>query len=415
MAITIECKSPICLDEFRKWANFDPLTFNTITWDGCYNSPVHEPECMWWVQYPQHDRIMNRELLACRLCECAEEIRNYLETFVTPTWTNEIHQFPKFWMTEKNYIQPHFFETFEFKTNCWNVNQWGQPLYTLQETVNTVAIDANSDGLNEAYSITFQLPVGITLEQLKFYFPGNALASGLPDENFEICPVKSIDYNSISNDVTVIFDSWNLVRPNLYTIPTWQKPTPLNACQDIYTATIEVWSEVIDTCKPQIEVFWKATGCDDCGGSGCTRCDVISRFACARPTDNCEGIFNFSLIGEDASGCPDPTISCVDAPCRPPDYFKVYYNAGLQNKSVNRALFLLTSGKYQEVGQGCECDCVKNVLGVYSQQTIVRDAEERFQFTNIDRDFIWDNPFGTSVGAIESYRILREIKRNRCT
>ena len=406
MAITLNSTPLVCLDSAREFYNLDPLKFNFLDVSGC-NIDDSESICSeFWVQNTWNDSHVARELLARRLCECEELMRNFIGTFTRPKWTSDTIRFPEFWMREKSsFIWPQL-QNLQLLTENHSVIEFGQQSWEFISNESVTYIDRDGDGFAEVANIHFIAPASVTsVEELKLFFSGHEISTTEPDTVYEVCPIISANLDTGTNTVTLEVYSWNLVDPGLYVNASWGNPNALDACGlATFVPDIEVWREYNDPCKPQAEVIWYED--QYCGPD----CAEVIHPACVRTHDLCEGMYSLSLVDYDTTldpPCVDNTATPYCPPSWPPDRIKVYYKAGMQSKVVDSALFKLTASKFL-IPSGCECKCVVNAFAAFSQDTSIIDRQERFEFRYPSK-FRMLSPFGTEVGAIQAYITLKQF------
>lgn len=392
-------KTKMCLDTFARYMSIHPLSFNSITVNNCIDTAT---VCESWMQFAwQNSSFISREMLAQFIRESENQIASFLDTFTMPTWVAaESHEWPLFYRQNTGRSSD---TTVKFKTKWRGVQRFGQPSRTLLGAATVVYSDNDSDGFNETalFDVTVsELPVN--LSDIYITYPNY---NG--DKQYRICPVEVVNVDTLTNTITFKGSSWNFVAETNIT-GTFTNIRYLDGCSNIFQESVEIWYEDINVCLPQIELVW--TGHDICEQNNCSE---YIQPACAVPIDNCEGIFYVIPQSYDTENCVTTGIDCFST-STPPNFIRVFYQAGVSQNSaafssVEQAVVKLTASKLPE--RLCQCGCILSEIQRLQLETSVSSSGGlRYSFPFEDRI----NPFGTSIGAIETFKILSNIYEDIC-
>lgn len=382
----------LCLSTFADYMGIHPLAFNSISLSACIEGP--QP-CEAWMQYGwQNTSFISRELLAKYIHEAELQIEHYLQMFVAPTWTSEVHEWPNFYRLEEG---KNFDAT--FTSNWKNIHQFGQPKKELIATVNVTLFDRDGDGFEEIVQIDYltATPDDFDLCKLYLVYPNK---NG--DRAWEVCTHSA---EKLSDRLRWETYTWNVVDEQ-YINTSFNRFKYIDGCTNLfYQNVLELWQESKDICKPEVEMLWRNP--DTCARYNCTEYVVP---ACAISMNKCGGYFTVGPTQFDES-C-EITIPAI--PCEPPDFIKVYYQSGCGNCAGvcdNLIIPIIKLAASKLPLQLCNCDCfIKELQRLQIDTSITIPNGERFNYPFDVRS----NPFGTTIGAIEAYLYLLNIQDTLC-
>lgn len=387
------------LNNFYKFLNVSPLEFN-----GLYLSCIDSSNSICgdddiWSHY---EMPLSREKLAEITHKAELEVAEILGTQVKAKWITEEIEVPTTWYKPGTTIS---LSDIIFKTNYSFLKRAGQKrTEKILSNVSLTYFDDDSDGFNERATATFILPVDEVdnLCDIKLYF--------LNTEH-EIVGFQLRDYNTTTRQVIIDFDSWLLVKPELYFKRFFNKNnTAIDACDsDNFVTSIDVWVDTKDLCKPEIEILYEKS----CNGS----CELVSQPACMKIINKCQGTFRISPVAYDENNCVTDSITCFTGIAK---RIIVHYQAGCYADFCNEAqdcldleeiVFKIVAGRYPY--PTCDCACVQSVLKTYSQQTslIVKNEGRVYRYSE---KYMNNALLGTTVGEIEAAIALLNIKEKFC-
>ena len=400
MALSFESCPPICINEWFEWAGFHPFHYNCLD---CPELQLDFGYCnYYWNQYNwQHGPSI--EEIGALLAECYQIVCNFLETSITPhCFTDDITIFSNY-MIEKPPTY-HMYSSLIFETQKKLIVDFNCPTEEFINTVNLTYLDEDSDGFFEVAQVILELTLfQNNLPDIILYFPGY---NG--DEHYLICPV---DWTYTDTQAIGRIDAWHLINPELYRPKSFLNKKAIDACDlDNYVQQIDIYEKVRNDCLPDGKLFYYDSS-DKCLNPSCKPEELP---ICARIIDKCEGKFSILLGDTDEDGCFIPD-KCP--PCIIPERLCITYEAGLPDDCVNpakTALFKLVTSKLQS-GR-CDCPCVQDIINRYAQETSVTVKNEgiTWSYPNALRNMSVSAGFGTTVGALEAFQTLQNIKEQLC-
>jgi hypothetical protein len=300
----------------------------------------------------------------------------------------------------------------------------GERSLTLIDTATTgggslVYSDEDGDGYKE--TATIQLTTTVTEpSEIKAFFTGTNGAL-----EWEIRPVRS---KTISGGVvTIVFDSWLLIDPDLYeALPTSAGVTAIDISTDVnFVSNVDVYREYIDTTASPVRFFWEngyLTGttitCPSCGTIGCTVCGYGSQDGCliARSHDRSEvAAYPATYDADNSQWQVASWAACVE-----PDIARVSYLSGDQSQEylqgrTHDPLSLFWAQAITWIATArlprplCSC-------GIIQEKTNYL-ARDMANFTAGDTFFLTPDamncPFGTRRGEVMAWRRLLRLTPER--
>ena len=395
-----QTKTAVDLNNFYKFLNSDPLTFN-----GMYLSCIDTGDSLCgdgdiWSHY---NMPLSREKLSQLVLTAELEVEEFLGTPVKARWIKEEIEIPTTWFNNNLSIP---ITEMTFKTSKRFIKRFGQQrLEKIISNVEITYIDLDEDGFNESAEITFELPENEELCDVRLYFL---------DTEYELRGFTIKSYDEDSRDVVITIDSWLLIKPNLYLKRDFLRNSPaLDGCnQENYVEFLDVWVDAVDTCKPSIEFVFNES--HNCNGS----CVDSKQPGCARIINSCEGTFKVNTQAYDENDCvTDGSFSI----CGRPKKIIVYYQAGCFStdcqdeysicKVIEDIVFKITAARYPY--PTCDCKCIQSVLKTMAQQTsfIIKNEGIIYRYNSK----VMENAvFGTAVGEIEASMQLYRIMESFC-
>lgn len=403
MAISTLYQPKTSLNLFAKLLGINPLAFNSISMLNCIETPHN---CSTWLQFDwQNSSFISREMLANFLVQAEQEIEHYLQMFVKPTFVkNEVHTWPRNYRIARGKTQ----SAVTFQTNWRNIIEFGQE--GIAEFVTDITlnyVDRDGDGFAEFTEFSMQLPGNF--DKIQYIYVTFPDVNG--NKQYEIIPETITDLGN--NTYRFTFFTWNLVKIELATSTALNQTRYLDGCDsNIFTETVEVWYQAIDECKPQVEMVW--TNDDICRRFNCSE---YVQPACAISIDKCDGLFNIEPLRFDDDGCV--IHGKCHCPSEPPDFIRVFYLSGCYDEqkiikttcdTLALAVTKLAASKFPL--QLCHCQCIISEL----QRLQIDTAVSQSGMPRYDIPYhMRSNPFGTTVGGIEVYRLLNLVFDTVCS
>ena len=397
----------LSLDRWAKILGLNPVHFNGAE-GSTYWPDFGNCEDIWF-QYPwQHsDDFASREDVAQAISDAESEIKTVLGFAPAPQYEyGEVHE----WTAPYGY-RPRI------------VSNWGYMIAGGVRTATAIQAgaavtysDPDNDSWNELATVTVATTV-TNEQQIKLYFAGK---SG--DPVWEIRPLKSVTI--AGGTATITLDSWLLFDPDLWeAIPG---PTGV-AVIDVetsgnYVTTVDVYREYTDTTASHATFYWEPTGeyntviCPSCSGSGCARCTLTTQDSCFAIVDAVNGIISPWPATYDATDARwEETSFSVG---RKPDQIKIHYLAGFispdylagnsldpMSDQMARAITFLSTARLDR--DMCACDSTQKVI-YELQRDLTKSTRDAF-YVRYESQEIFHNPFGTRVGEMRAWNIIRNL------
>jgi hypothetical protein len=279
--------------------------------------------------------------------------------------------------------------------------------------------DEDGDGYFE--TATIQLATTLTdVNEIKVFFTDT---SGQLE--WEVRPVRSKSISS--GTVTIVFDSWLLIDPDLYEILPQSGGSQAIDVSTInnFVTSIDVYREYVDTTQTSVDFYWEngylagtSLACPSCGTIGCTVCGYDSQSGCliARSLDNSE------VVAYPATYDADNTQwnASLWLPCVEPDIVRVSYYSGAQSQEylqgrTHEPLSLYWAQVIAWLATArlprplCTCGVVQDRVNTL--------ANDLAHFTRGETNFITPDvmtcPFGTRRGEVMAWRRMLRLPIER--
>lgn len=381
MAISINTQLNTSLNGFAKFFGLNPFYFNFLDPSCIY--PISDLCLEFWSQNTWNSTSgLSIELLSQLLYEAELEIMQYYGLSLDQWITDEYHHYP-IDLRHGNLIAPYLYDAV-FKSD-YRIDYFGQRKFTLLTTANLTYLDHDNDGYSEAARITYTIPTGKNIANIRFFYPGNT--------EYEIKDYKVISI--VSNVATIEFTAWDLITLETILSTKFKNNKAHSLCDtDIYLDTISVGFEEKDICLPDIKLFYRDNICE--GG-----CDYDHIPACGVKVS--DKLFKISLQSYDTDGC----IIANNSPvlCNTIDYITVnYHTSAVNNTLLQHAIYYLAASRFPL--QGCQCDCVKNIFSILQRDTRLKEKNAG-NYATFNTDYL--SPFGAKIGELKAYGILENL------
>ena len=356
----------------------------------------------------QHSDAISREEIAEAIYESENELADYLGFNVMPTWTQEEIQ-----LIDMPYIRGTFWngnrlitgDVMSIKLNKGHVISGGIRAKTLISAgAAIVYTDVDSDGYKETATITVAAGTITDPGEFACYYPGE---SG--DDEWEIKPI-SVTFVG-ANAVIVIKRELLVIKNALLALDaqTMSGGTDAN-----FLTTVDVYRKYHDPSQ-QVQFVWRngVGGCS-CGEGTCT-CSLTIQNGCMTVKDHRLGIV--TLEPGDWNADTETFDSTEFTVCRRPDYVRVWYRSGYRD--LNRAMPNWQMAHEWEIAVAklactkmdrpiCSCRSVQQIMERWSinlRASVSTTARTNsYKMTSYEID---NSPFGTTMGAIEVWRLAR--------
>lgn len=382
----------LSLERFAQVLGISPLEINQITGTGCGN-PMFQYA---W----QHPGRIGREDLAYAIQNAEDIIFDFLGFYPGVVWSEEV--FP---------ISPRARNALTV-TGLGMFIEGGQRASDLiDDEADVIYDDSDDDDYDDRATITVTVPTGTDPDEIKVFYPGH---SG--EEAWEIRPLSV----SVSGTTaTITGKSWQFTTEALQEM---LEPDELDrADATIYLEDVEIY-RVYNDPSQQAQFEGHSYSCYACSGSGCVACTTVEQTACIRSVAPSQGVLSFipATWNADLSAFAQADWTCnMGRPAR----IRAWLRSGwrdprrttlrntILDPRVERAIAVLTMGLIGEEGL-CTCLAgIHNRWAIDRAATPLGDPDGGYDFKLSQLDL--RNAFGTTNGAYEAWRLLREVRNGR--
>jgi hypothetical protein len=271
--------------------------------------------------------------------------------------------------------------------------------------------DEDGDGFFETATVSLNTTVTDECE-VRIYH-----ASTLADPEWEIREPRS---KSISGGVlTLVFDSWLFVDPDLYEqYPDNEGGPDAIDITDIsnYVTSVDVYREYVDASVSAVEFHWEPSyvPCDTTDDA----CGDVTQNGCMRVRDADMGVVAPNPASWNADDLKWDNQQWEGS--REPDRVFLWYRAGLQDERYLRGLSCsdlsyewaktiawLATARLER--PPCSCNNVRNLYERLSRDVTETIAGSRFFATQEEIN----NPFGTKIGEIAAWKRIAKLAKQR--
>lgn len=390
--------------QFAKVLGLHPLHIMGVTYP---NSSAASSVCVNAIQqYSWQDADgVSREELAWAITEVELQLAEYLGFWPMPTWTVDervdLQQRPGYWFNSLKDVRG---DLFSVKASRGHIISGGRRSKTLiDDAVAIVYSDADGDGYNETATISVTTSV-TDPEEIAVYYPG---LSG--DDDWEVRPITV----AISaGTATITCRREQLVVKNLY---ERLDASVINGATDAsFLTTVDVYRKYNDP-SVQAQLVWR--GIDYCCDDGsCGSCGLTIQTACMTVKDKKLGLVTLTPAEWDSD---EFTYASPEVCGRRPDYVRLWYRSGYQDRSqpnyniqmareMQLAVAKLAIAKLDRMI--CSCKAVSDVQSHWStdlrKNVSVQGKGTTYKVTPYELD---NNPFGTTIAALEVWRLVRRM------
>lgn len=349
---------------------------------------------------------VSREELARAIEEAEFQIANELGYWPMPTWTVDervdLIQPPGAWISSLSDIRG---DAMSVKTKRGLVISGGRRSKTLIDDAVAVAYtDLDGDGYSETATITVATTV-TDPEEIAVYYPG---LSG--DDEWEVRP---INVAIAAGTATITCRREQLVVKSLY--ERLDAGVINGLVNTNFLETVDVYRRYHDP-NVQAQLVWRGGAC--CFDGTCGSCSLTIQNACMTVKNRELGIVTLSPgeWDEDEEGF---SYVYPEVCNRRPDYVRLWYRSGYQDRSqpnyntqmarhMQQAVAKLAISKLDRLI--CSCKGVSDVQSHWStdlrKNVSVQGKGTTYKVTPYELD---NNPFGTTVAALEVWRLVRRI------
>lgn len=348
---------------------------------------------------------VSRDELAYAIASAEQELADYLGYWPAPVWVQdervELGNRPGYWLMSSRDVRG---DIVSCKAKYGQMISGGAKAKTLIDDVAAIVYtDVDLDTYFETATITCATTV-TDPEEIHIYYPG---LSG--DDEWEIRPISV----AISAGVATI-----TCRREQLVIKTLLESLEAGAVGGLTNAnfltTVDVY-RVYNDPSTQVSLVWRNDGWWSCCSDGCESCGLVIQTGCLTTKDKALGVVTFSAADWNADTAT--FSSNVYSECRRPDYVRLWYRAGFRDMSLltpnitmsrewQRAVSILAISKLDRLI--CSCKAVSDVQSHWNtdlrRNVGTRDKTQSLKVTHYELESC---PFGTTIGAIETWRLAR--------
>jgi hypothetical protein len=395
----------LSLDKFAKLIGINPLHFNQVFCQDISVPKVCDTP-MYQYTWQDADRI-SREELAYTIANAEDVISKWLGYKLLPTWeVNERVTFSKPAMPELfNVYGVNVRGLWQSVETEWGyVRMGGQQAKALIDNADIVYSDADSDGYKERATVTVATTV-TNEDEIAVFYPGKD-----GEDSWQIRPITV----RISAGVaTITFRREQCVLEDLLeglNVDGIEGTTDSN-----FLAAVDVY-HVYNDSSVQARFSWEnAPSLCTCGLTTCASCTFSTQYGCLQVRDSRLGLITCQPANWDSVN--EAFVSVPFAVCRQPERADIWYRAGWRDErrrnpniemdpNLERAVMMLTIAMLDK--PLCGCGHLQSLIG-YFQEDLTKTYSKGDVAVSYrpSRDRL-DNPFGTTRGAIEAWRIIKK-------
>lgn len=396
------------LDTFAKIMGMHPLHFNGVQVDTIAPATTCGSPIM---QYAwQATDAISREDIAIAIADAEARIAQYTRFKLLPTFeADERHPWPRG-------ATPEAFGGWSYgargqgaavKTNYGHLVSGGiEGVLALALNAPVVYTDTDGDGFSETATIAVSLPTSVTdPNEIAVFYPGESA-----DREWEIRPLVV----SVSGGVATI-----RARREQFVNPGFLESYGVRSVDGLdpasFLATVDVYRMYHDPSQ-QVQFLWEGPSAGMCGCSqgGCQTCFLSAQFGCTLVRDYRTGlisaspaVWNSATYGYEGAGL---------AIGRAPDRVRLWYRAGYRDATTRRPMVEMDPRWQRAVAYYaasmlarpmCQCENVSALVSHLqvdlSKSVASQGAGENYRTSNE----MLDNPFGTTRGAVEAWKVFR--------
>lgn len=385
MAITINTKELVSnLSGFASFFHLNPYYFNYL--DPSCKVQVNDICLDFWGQFAYTSpNGLSIELLASLLKEAEYEIKKHYNLTVGEWVEDEKIMYPTT-VRHGERLAPTFHDV-KLVTK-YPIKVFGQKEVNILATSSIVYHDYDNDGYNEVARLTYNIPVDVSSDDLKFYYPDHAGESGYELNNYRVI-------SNINNVIIVEFDAYDLVKLEVINKHRFTTGKSNDMCGDIYLSMVSIVEEKVSECLPSVKLWYRDTCVENC--------EYLHTPACGIKLGN--RLFRINLQAYDENGCVVGAYNNLHCMPLNVEYLSVNYYSETEYKDiVQSAIYYIAAARFPL--QSCECPCIKSIFGGL-QQDIRYRPKDSGTWSVSSSDYL--SPFGTKIGELKAYYLLDSL------
>lgn len=295
------------------------------------------------------------------------------------------------------------------------VHEIGYEHITLVSNRSVAYTDVDGDGIYETATVVATVPAGTTNEMLYVTF---ASSDYLPTQSDMLTQIYPMLVSVVGTTATLTFNTFDLVRPILYTLPNAQQldlsvlppsaVSPFAATVNVSTRFCDPNGTTQDTA--QAVLIWETTPCPDwatlCWGTQNTPDPAAYAYAIARVgiRDINQGIVYLGEAVYDTA--TEQWVGHLGfSHCRPPDRVLIRYYAGADNNNTDTVVARLAAAELAR--PICACAPANKELQEWQQDVMRTGLTDEVYSPPDDAS----NPLGSRRGHIFAWRHIQQAMR----
>lgn len=392
----------LSLDRYAQIMGIDPMHFAQV-----YSTLRPDTNCSEvWFQWAWQDAAKtSREDLARAINDAERQIAKYIGYNLLPDWTVDERQRitrpanPVLYnLTAQD---PRGQKKSLFTDRAHLLSGGTRVKSVIQAGAAVVRSDVDGDGYAETCTVTVATDVDDC--EIHVYLPGRSGADA-----YEVRPITTTDNGAT---VTIKFKIWQIVKPD--------QLERLDASEidgDVagsFETTVDVY-RVYNDPQTQVQFLWEAPTCGNCGGSGCTACQLSTQDGCLTVRDTRRGIATYSPATWDAD--TETFTADTFTECRDPDRVRLWYYSGYRDETRPCAERDLDLALERAIAYYATCLLDRPLCTCQNVANFAEKWREDLAMSNSARSFqngvrVLDNDFGTCRGAVYAWGIANEDGR----
>lgn len=288
-----------------------------------------------------------------------------------------------------------------------HLSQIGYEHITAPDTQSITYLDIDNDGLFETARVVATVPAGTMEAELYLTFVANDVL--YPD----VPPVPIRSAAIAGTTATILIDTYNLVRPILYTTPTSAALNPLlipPAAGSPFATTINVSRRFCDPNGTTVDtaqavLVWETLPAPSWASFTSAPDPAGLAYAIARIgiRDGEAGIvYGGQSVYDSNSNTWSGLVNFSN--CKPPDRVIIRYLAGRENAQIDMAIAQLSAANLAR--PVCACQSANKELFTY--QADLSRVGGTNELYSVPADIV--NPFGSRRGHVYAWRTLQNLR-----
>lgn len=404
-----QTKTLLPLDRWGAIMGINPLHLNQVTVaDLAPASQCAQPVLQY--DWQNADRI-GREAIAIAIAQVEDLLVDWLKFLPMPDWTVDERQ------AVRQPAVPNLFNTYGTGPR----GQWSSVAVgkghvisggvraksVIQAAAAITYSDVDGDGYSETATISGATTV-TDVNEIAVYYPAKSGA-----DEYEIMPLKSVAISG--GTVTIVVRREQLVLENLWEEMGSESVDGLVAGN--FLTTLDIYRKYNDP-QQQVQFLWeRQPNYCGCGSGSCDQCGMETQFGCLNARDYRLGMFAMAPATWNSE--TDQFEGDSWAGYRLPDRVRLWYHSGYRDMNLARPSVMMAPRWERAIAHMscafldrplCNCNALEDIIKYWREDLAasIATGAESSSFALPGR--ILDNPFGTTRGAIEAWKLVQREK-----